>query len=179
MSQDSVPKSAPPGGSESGTITAQHLEAEGSGLRFLPYGHDAHEECIALFDENCPAYFAPVERADYEAFLSAGPPGYTRCELDGETVAAFGLDAVGGPGRGRLAWIMVSTRSQGRGVGAAMMREVSTRAASQGIDTVAIAASHLSAPFFARYGATVIRETVDGWGPGMHRIDMEWEPSAR
>jgi hypothetical protein len=39
--------------------------------------------------------------------------------------------------------------------------------------SIRIAASHRSAPFFARFGAETVRETPDGWGPGMHRIDME------
>jgi hypothetical protein len=39
---------------------------------------------------------------------------------------------------------------------------------------VKIAASHLSAPFFAKFGAVPLRTTDDGWGPGMHRVDMIW-----
>jgi hypothetical protein len=27
-------------------------------------------------------------------------------------------------------------------------------------------------PFFARFGAVEARRTSDGWGPGMHRVDM-------
>ena len=38
---------------------------------------------------------------------------------------------------------------------------------------IEIAASHKSAPFFAKFGATVTAHTVDGWGNGMDRIDME------
>ena len=38
---------------------------------------------------------------------------------------------------------------------------------------VSIAASHKSAPFFARFGARIVETTPDGWGPGMHRVDME------
>lgn len=36
-----------------------------------------------------------------------------------------------------------------------------------------IAASHLSAPFFATFGAKKVAEIKHGWGLDMHRIDME------
>ena len=36
-----------------------------------------------------------------------------------------------------------------------------------------IAASHLSAPFFEKFGAKTIKEITDGWGLDMHRVDME------
>jgi hypothetical protein len=36
-----------------------------------------------------------------------------------------------------------------------------------------VAASQHSAPFFARFGARELARTDDGWGPGMHRVDME------
>ncbi len=36
-----------------------------------------------------------------------------------------------------------------------------------------IAASHKSAPFFARFGAQETATTPNGWGRDMHRVDME------
>jgi hypothetical protein len=41
-----------------------------------------------------------------------------------------------------------------------------------GCVAIDIAASHLSAPFFTRFGAKEVRCTKDGWGAGMHRVDM-------
>ena len=41
------------------------------------------------------------------------------------------------------------------------------------IPQIKIAASHLSAPFFAKYGAVELNHIPDGWGEDMHRIDME------
>ena len=38
--------------------------------------------CLALFDQNCPEYFDPGERADYAAFLESRPAGYELCLLD-------------------------------------------------------------------------------------------------
>ncbi|MGB1298941.1 MAG: hypothetical protein ACPG8A_11730, partial [Psychrobium sp.] len=56
--------------------------------------------------------------------------------------------------------------------GKQVMEHVITTAVDQGIDKISIAASHLSAPFFARFGAVAVNEIEHGWGQGMHRIDM-------
>ncbi|WP_242112849.1 hypothetical protein [Luteimonas aquatica] len=41
-----------------------------------------------------------------------------------------------------------------------------------GRPTLHISASHKSAPFFARFGALETARVPDGWGPGMHRVEM-------
>ncbi len=131
--------------------------------------------CLALFDANCPEFFAPNERSDYETFLNAVPAGYEVCLVGDEIVGAFGL--IGSdPGCANLNWILLDPKSQGRGIGSAIMKRVVESARAAGIAVIRIAASHKSAPFFARFGAVAVRSTPDGWGPGMHRIDMELLP---
>lgn len=122
--------------------------------------------CLELFDANCPLYFAPNEREDYARFLQRRPPGYRVCARAGRVVGAYGL--IGSD----LNWILLDPDAQGGGIGSAIMREVIAAARAAGLDAVRIAASHKSAPFFARFGAQTVAQTADGWGPGMHRIDM-------
>ena len=138
---------------------------------FRPFDPGDRAACLALFDANCPAYFAPNERADYIEFLDRAPAGYEVCELDGSAVAAFGL--IRSDGAVRLNWIMLAPASQGRGIGSAIMQRVVAAARSSGESVIHIAASQKSAPFFARFGAAPVTRTPDGWGPGMDRIDME------
>jgi GNAT superfamily N-acetyltransferase len=139
---------------------------------FRPYSQDDKEICLSLFDANCPQFFAPNERADYLAFLEEDPSGYELCLVDGEVAGAFGLIGDAGSRR-RLNWIMLDPRFQGAGAGRAIMERVVALASSRGIEAVDIAASHKSASFFARFGAVTLKVTDDGWGPGMHRVDME------
>jgi diadenosine tetraphosphate (Ap4A) HIT family hydrolase len=68
---------------------------------------------------------------------------------------------------------MVARDVQGGGVGRAIMADVMRHATALGAQWVDIAASHKSAPFFARFGAREQSRTLDGWGLGMHRVDME------
>ena len=139
---------------------------------FRPYTSADREACLAIFDANCPTFFAPNERADYVSFLGAGPDGYEVCEVAGRVVAAFGLvdDDVKGV---NLNWIMIDPGSQGLGIGSATMKRVLSRGGASQSSLIKIAASHKSAPFFAKFGAVVKLHTEDGWGPGMDRVDME------
>lgn len=138
---------------------------------FQPFQASDYPGCVALFDRNCPDYFAPNEREDYISFLRSDPQGYQVARLDQRVVAAFGLTVEGAVGR--ISWIMVCPESKGQGVGAAMMQRAKASAAQAQVDVVDIAASHLSAPFFAHFGALEQAATPDGWGKGMHRVDMK------
>ena len=138
---------------------------------FRPYSGADREACLVIFDANCPTFFAPNERVEYVSFLAAVPDRYEVCEVAGRVVAAFGLvdDSKGLS----LNWIMLDPESQGVGIGADIMKHViSVGRASQSF-LIKIAASHKSAPFFAKFGAVATVHTEDGWGPGMDRVDME------
>ncbi len=127
--------------------------------------------CLELFDANCPEYFAPNERKDYENFLEANPENYELCFVAGSLVGAFGLMHDGARDR-NLRWILLEPSSQGLGIGAMIMERVILNASESGARVVNIAASHKSAPFFAKFGSTKVTVTANGWGPGLHRVDM-------
>lgn len=143
-----------------------------SGLIFSAYEPAYRGECLALFDANCPRFFAPNERADYEVFLGKFGDNYLLALARGAVVGAFGVTR-SAPGRAALRWIMLAPGRQGSGLGRAMMAETEARARALGASVLDIAASHVSAPFFAHLGAVELSRTPDGWGPGMHRVDME------
>ena len=128
--------------------------------------------CLSIFDENCPEFFAPNERDEYAEFLDSAPIGYEVCLINNAVIGAFGL--VGShPEFKHLNWILISEKLQGLGIGDAFLTRVIKCARAQKLQHIKIAASHLSAPFFAKYGAKITLEVTDGWGPNMHRIDME------
>lgn len=140
-------------------------------LSFISYTAKDKAACLQLFDLNCPAFFAPNERDDYAAFLDAAPSGYELCCQGELVVGAFGLICRDGQ-HGALNWILLSPELHGLGVGRAIMQRVMLLAQAQRISQISIAASHLSAPFFAKFGAKTVAVTTDGWGTNMHRVDM-------
>lgn len=144
-------------------------------VAFRPYTPADREACLELFDANCPGFFAPNERNDYADFLDAEPKGYEACIVGDRLAGAFGLIA-GSAQRMHLNWILLDPKFQGLGIGSAIMDRIATVAVASGIHVVDIAASHKSAPFFAKFGAVATATTHDGWGPGMHRVDMELRP---
>lgn len=140
-------------------------------INFIRYTEIYLGDCMAMFDSNCPKFFANKERQYYQSFLESGPQDYFLGIRAGILVSAFGASTVAN--RARISWIMVSPESSGLGIGEQMMQRAKAMSLEQGLQVIDIAASHLSAPFFAKFGAQILSETPDGWGPGMHRIDME------
>jgi GNAT superfamily N-acetyltransferase len=140
------------------------------GFEFRDYENADRATCLALFDANCPAYFAPNERSQYDAFLASEPETYSLVCSPERICGAFGVTRFGS--NARLDWIMIDPACQGRGIGSSIMAEALERSMRLGCSTLDIAASHLSAPFFARFRAQEVRRTKDGWGPDMHRVDM-------
>ena len=141
-------------------------------ITFRLYSATDRRSCLDLFDANCPEYFAWNERVDYQRFLDAGSTGYELCLIDEAIAGAFGL--IGNDAsRRRLNWIMLNPKFHGVGAGRAIMERIAALAVSEGLDVVDIAASHKSAQFFAKFGAVTTTVTENGWGPGMHRVDMQ------
>jgi GNAT superfamily N-acetyltransferase len=147
-------------------------------LRFSPYQPSDRPVCLRLFDANSPKYFAPNERAEYAAFLDASSGDYELCRRANQVLGAFGVQP-GDANDAHLRWILLAPEVQGQGIGTAIMTRVAELAVARGRPLVRIAASQMSAPFFARFGARTTTTTPDGWGPGMDRVDMEWRPPAR
>ena len=141
-------------------------------VKFRHYALNDKDKCLTLFDMNCPEYFAPNERIEYEQFLDINLAQYQLCEVDNAVVGAFGMSREQGK-KGRLEWIMLDPGVQGNGIGNAVMDRVIVSAGDAGLESILIATSHKAYRFFAKRGAVIVSQTENGWGPGMHRVDME------
>jgi len=142
-------------------------------LHFRPFLLSDREACLAIFDTNCPEFFAPNERKDYEQFLPGNPSAYEVCVRSHKIVGAYGFKISSERKRGCISWIMVDASDRGSGLGTRMIRRVLESISSKSATIIDIAASQKSAPFFARFGAVEINRTVEGWGPELDRIDMK------
>ena len=139
-------------------------------LTFSDYDPSDQPTCSALFERNCPAYFAIEERSAYQAFLEAEPKPYWIAWTDNVAVACYGVtierDVAG------IDWIMVDPSYQSKGVGDAMVKRAFNLFNKHNVKEVKVATSQHANRFFERYGLVEISTTLHGWGKGMHRIDM-------
>ena len=132
-------------------------------LVFREYQPADRDACVALFDANCPAFFAANERADYVEFLSTAADSYELCLIDQQVVGAYGLEPHSSGGLA-LRWVVLSPHVHGRGLGKQLMIRVLETLRARRIPQLHIAASHKSAPFFAKFGAQELATITDGLG---------------
>lgn len=130
--------------------------------------------CLALFEGNVPEYFAPSERADFEAFLDAIDFPYLVIEEQGGVLACGGwarrrFD----PGIVDLCWGMVRRDLHKTGLGRRLLeaRLAQVRAAAD-IRAVMLQTTQHTEGFFARYGFVTRQVVSDGFAAGFHLHEM-------
>lgn len=128
--------------------------------------------CLALFDSNIPHFFAPAERADFTAFLEAGPEDYFVAADGGEIVGCGGVFVRNG--EGGLCWGMVDRTRHRTGVGSALLHERLAHLSESHpqLEAVLLDTSQHSRGFFTQFGFEVLKLTPDGYAPGLDRVDM-------
>ncbi len=140
-------------------------------LRMRRYTQEDREACLALFDSNVPEFFVPAEREGFDAFLVDMPVTYFVLENENEIVACGGVATR--EGEARMCWGIVGRAHHGEKIGTWLLLErlvagVELGATRAGLDTIP-----KTVPFFERFGFRVVREVENGYGPGIHRRDMQ------
>ena len=144
-------------------------------ITFRRYNESDFDACVHIFDANCPDFFAPNEREDYIAFLGVVEEHNQVCLMADRVCGAFAI--LNEDSDKRLNWITIHPEYHGIGLGSAIIHCAISLARESSANHLLIAASHKSSPFFTKFGAIPIKTTPDGWGPGMHRIDMQLKVS--
>jgi ribosomal protein S18 acetylase RimI-like enzyme len=147
--------------------------AAAASIRFRQYSAADFDDCLVIFDGNCPEYFALNERQDYAQYLADNPAGYEVYLVRDRIMGACGTWIDPENQHGHISWIMIDPAGQGGGIGTCMMNRVLGKFRAERVPVVRIAASQKSAPFFARFGAVEISRTAEGWGPGLDRVEMQ------
>ena len=138
---------------------------------FHLYDSTRASACLDLFDSNCPTFFATEERHEYAHFLSSDPSSYF-VGLDGSSVVcAFGYSALSDEAPS-LNWIMVDPAQQRSGLGAAMMKQYTDYLLGNHKKYGSIATSQHAEQYFKSFGAERVGYLENGWGAGMHRVEM-------
>lgn len=82
-------------------------------LTYTAYQKRHRHLCMALFEQNCPQYFAVEERGDYAQFLDSAPENYWLVGGANDCVACYGLTIQGSDAS--INWIMVDPTRSSKG----------------------------------------------------------------
>lgn len=142
-------------------------------LHLRRYGREDRGGCLLLFEGNIPGSFFPHEIPGFMEFLDSFTGPYLVVKD-----AANNLVACGGVAGQRdcvtLCWGMVARDRQRQGIGRCLLRaRLALAAASPGVRLVNMNTAQRTALFFEREGFTTRQVTANGYGPGVHRHDME------
>ena len=141
-------------------------------MHIRDYRASDRDACLALFESNVPRFFDGSEREQFLGFLDGGEGRYLVVEDDEGRVIACGGVAVR-DGIADLCWGMVDQRLHGQGVGGLFTRERIRIAREEMVaERMELCTSQHTAGFYERHGFERVKETPDGFGPGVDRIDM-------
>jgi len=150
--------------------------------RLRPYRPEDRAACLAVFDSNVPAYFAPHERTDFTDFLDALHGSYfVMDDADGQVVACGGfLASRGDPAVAILCWGMVRHGLHRTSRGAHLLSaRLDLIATHSDFVTVTIETSQKSRGFFEHFGFIAGTIVTDGFAPGLDRVEMTLDLTQR
>ncbi len=135
--------------------------------------------CLEVFDSNVGDFLHRDEREDFAGWLAATQGRYLSLEWGGRVIGCSGyaLESTGRAGRPaaelRMIWGLLHRDFHGRGLGEFMLLERLLRGAAElPVTSASLGTTPRVAPFFERFGFRRIQYLPDGWGPGLHRVDM-------
>ena len=143
-------------------------------LRFKAYSKENYEQCLELFDLNCPKYFASIEKNDYIEFLNQTKEGYVTIHHDSILIGAYGVHKTSSESASQ-SW----TLNHNQGIGRLIMERVFSYLESNQLDKLFLSTSQQTEAFFVKFGAIRIDYIENGWGEGLHRIEMKIERAIR
>ena len=147
-------------------------------LQFKNYSMESYDNCIGLFDLNCPEFFAPIEKNDYIEFLNQTKEGYVTIHHDSILIGAYGVHKTSSESASQ-SWTLIHPKYQNQGIGRLIMERVFSYLESNQLDNLFLSTSQQTEAFFLKFGAIRIDYIENGWDEGLHRIEMKIERAIR
>ena len=145
-------------------------------LTFRFYQPADRAACLAIFDGNTPPFFDSSERPAFESFLERQPCPFFVLEQDDQVVACGGYGKEPN-GDIVLAWGMVQRDLHKHGLGSILLaKRIEKIIQNNPQARIVIDTSQHSQAFFERQGFRVTGGAENYYGPGLHRVDMEFVP---
>lgn len=140
-------------------------------LVFRPYTPEDFDDCMSIFDGNCPKFFADHERQAFQKYLQeARYPYFVVTDIQNQILACGGF--VTEKGIAELAWGMVRNDIHHQGVGRFLFTQRLDAIRKAGANAIIMDTSQHSLGFYQSLGFEVVGRKPDGYGPGLDRIDL-------
>ena len=142
-------------------------------LHLRTYQGNDRAALLAIFDGNVPRYFAPAERALFEAFLLE-PKGRFGVLTEGGSIVGCGGIWTSADGTSvSLNWGMIDRDQHRRGLGLWLTRErFRWIAALPNARQIILDTSQEAVGFYRKLGFEQTGVLEDHYGPGLHRHDL-------
>lgn len=144
-------------------------------LHITPYEKKYSESLLSLFDLNCPKYFAPSEKKDFEHYLEFEIEYYFVWNNEDNCVGCGGInlkdDAF------YLSWDLIHPDEQGKGLGTELihhrLRFIHNLRENP---KIRVRTSQYAAPFYAKNGFREMKYVAHYWAPRFDLVEMEFIP---
>lgn len=144
-----------------------------SDITFHEYHSVDFDACLAIFQSNCPDFFASSELADFEAFLLDLPGPYLMLKQGKHVIGCGGFAFNQSDKSADLCWGMIHKDFHKQGLGELLLTERLNRIRlNPDIKFIHLNTCQLTDSFFERSGFTTRHITRNGFAPGLHRYDM-------
>jgi ribosomal protein S18 acetylase RimI-like enzyme len=146
-------------------------------MNIRAYDNADKAACLAIFDSNCPKYFAPHERDEFSEFLDTPTCTYYVLEQDSAILGCGGYWTDGE--RAVMCWGMVDNAWHGTGLGKWLLLyrwHIICQAAPTAL--LEINTSQHTFGFFEKLGLEVVKITPNGYGENIDRYDMRLQLNA-
>jgi N-acetylglutamate synthase-like GNAT family acetyltransferase len=144
-------------------------------MNIRTYQPEDRQAVMELFDCNCPQYFAPEERADLETYLEKELEDYFVVEVDGQVLAAGGINLQDAGQKGVLSWDMIHPDYHGRGIGKELVRfRIRHLQEKYRVKEIRVRTAQFTHGFYAKCGFELQEIVVDYWAPGYDLYDMKY-----
>lgn len=149
-----------------------------------PYTKGFHDDCIRLFESNCPPFFDPAELNDLKNWLqgfdesynpystSAGNYFYV-AKVEGQMVGCAGFYILKYKATANMMWGMIDRKEHGKGYGKSLFQfRVEEIRRSFPEHRITLDTSQHTFRFFEKLGFKIVKITPNGYGEGLDRYDM-------
>lgn len=155
-------------------------------MNFVRYQPAHRSECLRIYDSNCPKYFLPEERPDFEDWLNKHEEQpFWVMQHEGSIIGCGGVflsqpsDPVDFADEVGFGWGMVARDLHGQGFGKALSQHrLQYLHQHHPNRPIVLRTSQHTYPFFEKLGFVVHQMLPDGFGQGMDKYIMVHQPTS-